>query len=58
MILFALSNPELLTQLGIFKRFGLNLHNDYLTDASDAHYQMKPSLGINIPPRDGFAHPT
>jgi len=36
----------------------MNFHNDYLTDASDAYYQMKPSLGITIPPRDEFAHPT
>ncbi len=34
--LFVLRQPELLSQLGVLEKFGLNFHNDDLTDASDA----------------------
>lgn len=30
-------NPELITMLGVFEKFGLNFHNDDLADASEAY---------------------
>jgi uncharacterized protein (DUF885 family) len=39
MIQLALKDPELLTTIGILEKFGLNFHNDDLTDESDAHFQ-------------------
>ncbi|HEY46225.1 MAG: hypothetical protein AMJ88_10075 [Anaerolineae bacterium SM23_ 63] len=32
-------DPEILTTIGVLERFGLNFHNDDLTDESDAYFQ-------------------
>lgn len=39
MLQLVLKDPELLTMIGILERFGLNFHNDDLTDESDAYFQ-------------------
>jgi uncharacterized protein (DUF885 family) len=39
MIQLILKDPELLTKIGILEQFGLNFHNDDLTDESDAYFQ-------------------
>jgi uncharacterized protein (DUF885 family) len=39
MLQLVLKNPEILTMIGVLERFGLNFHNDDLTDESDAYFQ-------------------
>ena len=39
MLQLILKDPEILTMIGVLERFGLNFHNDDLTDESDAYFQ-------------------
>lgn len=46
---FALRNPELLSSLGILDKFGLNFHNDDLTDISDrAAHKMNQLMSQSL----------
>ena len=49
MLQLILKDPEILTMIGILERFGLNFHNDDLTDESDAHFQkLIAMIGKNL----------
>lgn len=49
MLQLILKDPEILTMIGILERFGLNFHNDDLTDESDAYFQkLIAMIGKNL----------
>jgi uncharacterized protein (DUF885 family) len=49
MLQLVLKDPEILTMIGILERFGLNFHNDDLTDESDAYFQkLIAMIGKNL----------
>lgn len=49
MLQLILKDPEILTMIGILEKFGLNFHNDDLTDESDAYFQkLIAMIGKNL----------
>ena len=44
MLHFILKDPEILTMIGVLERFGLNFHNDDLTDESVEYFEKLISM--------------
>ena len=57
MLQLVLKDPEILTMIGVLERFGLNFHNDDLTDESDAYFQkLIAMIGRNLEILRSYPH--